>query len=211
MKTCSKCKITKSLEDFYVDRYATSGRRPQCKNCMGFYSLIHKQQKAKYDKQYRKKNENVIKEQKRLWYQIPKNKLKKLESMRRYNQDPVVKNAYNRWRSTRYKKNIHFRLACLLRTRLNTAVRGCHKSGSAVNDLGCTVGEFKIYMEAHFTSGMTWDNWAKNGWHIDHKLPLACFDLTDRKQLLKACHYTNLQPMWAKENISKGKKLLDSK
>jgi hypothetical protein len=51
---------------------------------------------------------------------------------------------------------------------------------------------------------MSWDNWTTDGWHIDHIKPLASFDLTDRQQLLLACHYTNLQPLWAIDNLSKG-------
>lgn len=51
---------------------------------------------------------------------------------------------------------------------------------------------------------MTWDNWAPKGWHVDHIIPLSSFDLTNRDQLLAACHYTNLQPLWAKENLQKG-------
>ena len=61
-------------------------------------------------------------------------------------------------------------------------------------------------LESKFQSGMTWDNWALDGWHIDHIKPLASFDLTDRNQLLEACNYTNLQPLWAKDNLSKGAK-----
>ena len=54
---------------------------------------------------------------------------------------------------------------------------------------------------------MTWDNWTTDGWHIDHIKPLSSFDLTDRKQLLEVCHYTNLQPLWAKDNLIKSDKL----
>ena len=55
---------------------------------------------------------------------------------------------------------------------------------------------------------MNWQNHSKIGWHIDHKLPLDFFNLTDKIQLSKACHYTNLQPLWAFDNLSKGSKLI---
>jgi len=53
---------------------------------------------------------------------------------------------------------------------------------------------------------MLWSNYGE--WHIDHIKPLASFDLSDRKQLLEACHYTNLQPLWAQDNLSKSDKVL---
>jgi hypothetical protein len=57
-------------------------------------------------------------------------------------------------------------------------------------------------LEVKFQQGMSWDNYGQ--WHIDHIKPLAKFDLTDRTQFLAACHYTNLQPLWAEDNLSKG-------
>jgi hypothetical protein len=54
---------------------------------------------------------------------------------------------------------------------------------------------------------MTWENWSKYGWHIDHIKPLSSFNLTDYEQLKMACHYTNLQPMWAKDNLIKSNKV----
>lgn len=103
----------------------------------------------------------------------------------------------------RYRTNIQHKLKVLLRTRMGMAIKGDQKSGSAVQDLGCSIEELKKHLEFQFQPGMTWDNWALDGWHIDHIIPLASADLTDRKQFLEACHYTNLQPLWVEDNLKK--------
>ena len=106
------------------------------------------------------------------------------------------------YQRTRKQNDIHFRLSCNLRTRLWQALKNNQKTGSAVRDLGCSLEELKSHLEYQFQEGMSWDN--QGEWHVDHKRPLVSFDLTDRRQLLEACHYTNLQPLWAEENLSKG-------
>ena len=79
---------------------------------------------------------------------------------------------------------------------------------SICKDLGCSIEEFKAYIESLFQPGMTWGNWGKgnNKWHIDHIRPISSFDLSDRDQLKKACHYSNLQPLWEVDNLIKGAK-----
>lgn len=104
----------------------------------------------------------------------------------------------------RRQTDINYRLAANLRNRIYSALKKEIKVGSAVADLGCSMDELKQHLEAQFVDGMNWENWSRDGWHIDHIVPLASFDLTDRDQFLKATHFTNLQPLWAKENISKG-------
>lgn len=107
------------------------------------------------------------------------------------------------YRRKRLKADPQYKLAVNLRKRLwQTLQNHTNKVGSAVRDLGCSVEFLKQHLESQFQVGMTWENYGH--WHIDHKKPLASFDLTDRKQFLEVCHYTNLRPLWAKENISKG-------
>jgi len=98
-------------------------------------------------------------------------------------------------------------MKCNLRSRLNSALKNNQKVGSAVNDLGCSIEFLKKHLEKQFKEGMNWNNYGLYGWHIDHIKPLDCFDLSDREELLKACHYTNLQPLWAEDNLSKGSKV----
>ena len=97
-------------------------------------------------------------------------------------------------------------LADRLRQRLSKALRGSTRSGSAVRDLGCSIEYLKRQLQSMFKPGMSWDNYGhgKGCWTLDHIIPLSIVDLTDRKQFVLVCHYTNLQPLWFEENISKG-------
>lgn len=112
------------------------------------------------------------------------------------------------YQATRKKKyldsNLGARIASRLRNRLRDALKNRRSDGSAVSLLGCSLEEFRRYLESKFTEGMTWDNWAPDGWHIDHIKALSKFDLSRPVELAEACHFTNLQPLWALDNIVKG-------
>jgi hypothetical protein len=111
-----------------------------------------------------------------------------------------------KYMNKRRKLDLNFRLAGALRSRLWSAIRNNSRKGSAVRDLGCSIPELRVYLESKFTAGMTWENYGE--WHIDHIKPLISFNLIDYAQLAEACHYTNLQPLWAKDNMAKGCKLV---
>ena len=91
-----------------------------------------------------------------------------------------------------------------LYARLSIAVRAqeARKAGRTTELVGCTWAELRRHLELQFAPGMTWEN--RNAWHIDHIRPCASFDLTDPEQQKECFHYTNLQPLWAEENIKKG-------
>jgi hypothetical protein len=104
-----------------------------------------------------------------------------------------------------YRKDPLNHLAANLRSRLSKAISRKQLTCSAVDDLGCTIEELKKYLENKFKPGMSWDNYSLYGWHIDHIKPLIL--ATSKTEIKDLCHYTNLQPLWAEENLSKGDKV----
>jgi hypothetical protein len=145
-----------------------------------------------YAKEYRKNNKKKVRDANRIYCENNR------EKMNEYFREHI------RLRKT---VDVNFKLSLSLRDRLNKAIKGDWKAGSAVNDLGCSIDELKRRLESQFTSEMSWINYGKY-WTIDHIKPLASFDLTDREQFLEACHYTNLQPLYWLDNIIKGDKLI---
>ena len=71
--------------------------------------------------------------------------------------------------------------------------------------LGCTPEELRDHLQSQFTEGMTLENHGE--WHIDHIIPLA--SANTEEEIVKLCHYTNLQPLWAEDNLSKSDKIIN--
>jgi hypothetical protein len=122
---------------------------------------------------------------------------------KQYYQSNKLKIQARRRESIRNNPNV--RIARNLRRRLHLIISE-NRAGSAVRDCGCSIEFLKNYLEERFLPGMAWSNYGRTGWHIDHISPLSWFDLTNREQTLTACHYTNLQPLWWRDNIVKGDK-----
>ena len=155
------------------------------------YYILNKDKIKKYTKiyspQYYQKNKEKIK----AYQKKNREKIKKYQSLHQPN-----------YRTKRKNYDPNFKIACNLRTRIHTAINKKYKSGSAVRDLGCSIPEFKKFISEKFQLGMSWENYGK--WHLDHIKPLSLFDLTNREEFLKACYFTNYQPLWASDNIIKG-------
>ena len=177
MKVCSKCGIEKENTYFCKDNSRKDRLYPQCSGC-------HNKSNRKWDKSNIKKKRLSDK------------------NYRMANRSKIFQRI-----KEKEKTDINYRLCRVLRSRTGNAIKSNQKSGSFVRDLGCSVQELKERLEKQWQSGMTWANWTTDGWHIDHIKPLDSFDLTDRKEFLEACHYTNLQPLWAKDNLAKSSKI----
>lgn len=114
----------------------------------------------------------------------------------------------NKYLRKAYRENPRFRIEVNFRSRLNGALRqagGVEKCQSCKLLMGCSPEELMVYIESKFKPGMTWQN--RKEWHIDHIRPCSSFDLMIPEQQMACFHYTNLQPLWAYENLSKADKL----
>jgi hypothetical protein len=219
MKTCSKCKENKELEQFYLDRSAKDGRRYNCIVCCKAGRNREK------EKEYRELNKDKVKP-------VPK-EIKKLRNDRYYaqNKEKVKKLANDYYLNNRDKKlnyqkeyqsnNKDKRNAYLIERRNNdpmfrmiTSIRnliynsfyynGYVKKSRTHEILGCSFEELKNHLEARFEHWMTWNNkGAYNGefdygWDIDHIVPLSSAE--SEEDIIRLSHYTNLQPLCSKVN-----------
>lgn len=163
-----------------------------------------------YSRHWRKNNPEKAKAGKRDWYERNRDgEIAKAKTWAKNNKkaSAEIRKRYikrSNYYTERYSADLNFRLRVILRNRLLQSIKVNQKTGSAVRDLGCSIDQFKSYLESKFQPGMNWDNLGE--WQIDHIEPLSKFDLTDLNQFRKACHYSNLQPLWKQDNLKKSDK-----
>ena len=121
---------------------------------------------------------------------------------------PHCKDCRREYVLDRLHSNVQFRLKQTLSKRIWHSLKNknIQKSKRTMELIGCDIPFLIKYLELQFKPGMTWDNYGK--WHVDHIRPCISFDLQDTVQQKKCFHYTNLQPLWAYDNLSKGDKLI---
>ena len=146
-------------------------------------------------------------------------KLSEYQRLHRKENPEKVSNWVKRWRNEnrdkfketrrkRFKKDINFRIKSRLRRRLvfELARQSTSKTTKTTELLGCSIPDFRIYIESRFEVGMTWENYG-SVWHIDHIMPCAIFDLSKPEHQRRCFHFSNLQPLFASENLKKGSKV----
>lgn len=122
------------------------------------------------------------------------------------NRGPKRKIYIRNWARKQRASRPEFRILQALRTRVGEAVSGKTRAAARTIELvGCSLPDLRQHLEAQFSTGMTLENYG--AWHVDHKCPCAAFDLTDPEQQRRCFHYSNLQPLWARDNLKKGARL----
>jgi hypothetical protein len=223
---CIKCKLEKELSEFYY-RNDTKTYRKKCKKChqnkeyQKQYKIDHLEDQKKYHLQYYVKNKDKIlhtskiqyqknkeyyEEYRKIWYQ--KNKEKHSNTNKRW----YINHKKDINKKQRKKRNfdINYKILVNLRRRLHHAIysKNINKIYHTIELLGCTIDELKQHLEKQFKEGMSWDNYGKNGWNIDHIIPCAVFDFSDPVEQKQCFHYSNLQPLWWLDNIQKSNKIV---
>jgi hypothetical protein len=177
-KICNKCNVFKSLDEYYRNKNEKDGRQYTCKSCF-----------AEYQREYHKKNKESLR-QKRM----------------KYRSDPEIRKSHYKvcteYQKRRRREDPLFKVKNNLRRRINDAYTASYWTKTSRNQdvLGCDYDTAFKHIESQFREGMSWDNYGE--WHIDHIIPLCSANNVFELEIL--CHYTNLQPLWAAENISKG-------
>jgi len=205
-KICSKCKIEKDVCDFGKNKLKSDGLQLNCKLCRkietsSYYKTNSEKIKLKVQ-EYRNNNPDKVSELKKNIYE--RNKEHYLNQMKIYREKNKDKrNIYSR---NRKKNDPIFKLKHIMNSRLRVFLKSKNitKNNKTFEIIGCTPKELKQHLENKFTEGMKWELIGCYI-HIDHIIPLC--SSKNEEDIYKLCHYTNLQPLWAIENIKKGGKL----
>ena len=178
-KICRTCGENKKECEFSKKTKSIDGLMGDCKTCRSIK-----------EKEYRLLNPEKNKNRKKKYYE--NNKIK-----------------HNEYFLKRRKESNEVRMSENIRRRINHFLKTVNipKKGSTFDIVGCTPQFLKEHLEMNFKDGMSWENYGLYGWHIDHIIPLSSAE--DEDGVYKLCHYTNLQPLWAKENLSKGSKIIN--
>lgn len=203
-KKCCTCKNKKNSLEFSKNSNTKDGLASRCKKCVKEYS-----DKLANSKKEIPKRKTCAKCKKDYGEEFFHRNSRKASGLSSYCKTCVahrakkdVKKIRDRARQ-RYHKNYGYKISRLLRSRIRSALKGISKSKKTMELIGCNIDFFIKYIESKFEDGMSWDNYGYYGWHVDHIIPCASFDLSDEEQQKECFHYTNLQPMWGEENIRK--------
>ena len=194
-KKCNKCEVERLLTNYPKDCTKKDGLSTICKVCRKKKYQENREYEIQRAKDYQKKNREEVLRKKLI--HAKKYFVKNHENIKKYQKN---------YKSNRRKNDALFKMSDGLRTRIYFFLkkRQISKKNTTFDLVGCTPQELKIHLEEKFQSGMSWENQGK--WHIDHKIPLS--SAKTEEELYKLCHFTNLQPLWATENIKKGSKII---
>ncbi len=222
-KTCITCKQEKNINLYSNDSSRKDGKRPECKVCKSLrdklYKLANKDKVKEREKKYYQEHKDEIKEKTKLWYEENKEKAKETRALYYQNNKQKMDNAkkiwyeknkekmklwVNEYMKNRYQTNFDYRIKTIMNKRIRDYIRS--KTQPTLEFLGCSIDDFKKWIEYQFDKNMSWDNMGTY-WSFDHVVPCASFDFSKEEDILECYNWTNLRPLKATDNSSKGSKI----
>ena len=199
-KVCTRCKVEKSCSEFSRDRAKKDGLYCQCKECNKKYNQANADWRREYMKKWHEENAEKVKKYRQ------ENAENLSEKKKKYQQENAdkIKGYRKKYDKNRRNSDPLFRMIYNLRRRLSSYCRAIKvkKSTRTKEMLGIDLAGFKSHIESKFQEGMTWENYGQ--WHVDHIKPISL--ARNEQDIVELNHYTNLQPLWASENIKKSNK-----
>jgi hypothetical protein len=189
----------------YDKKYYIKNKEKILLRCKKNY-IKNKERILKKGREYYQKNKKIINKRKRNYQKLycSRNKEKILKWAKKARMKRRDK--FNKYIKDRLKTDINFKLRKTIRARIRLALKNDKKRSKTLKLLGVNnIITAKKHLEKLFKPRMTWKNHGK--WHIDHIIPCSSFDLTKASEQRECFHYTNLQPLWASENLAKGSKI----
>jgi hypothetical protein len=226
VRICNTCNLEKNITEFHKRKNGLYGRFAICKLCRKYKAAKNYQKNIdemrKKSSEWRKNNpekrkevtanyRNNNKEKLKLSNKIylENNKEKERERQQKYYQREKKKISE---RSKKYNKNrlhsdVLFKLKTYVRNRISKFLKfkKISKKNRTFEIVGCCPESLKLHIEKQFTEGMSWELMGSKI-HIDHIIPLS--SAKTEEEIYKLCHYTNLQPLWASDNLRKYNKIL---
>jgi len=226
-KICTKCRIEKPITEFHKRKRNKDGLDTWCKECKQKYAKEYRQInsiKLKESKrEYNFKNREELNRKKKIYYKYHKEEAKiyckkyaqdHKDSIRKYHREWEKENPEKikiHLKKSRMKQSVmpEWKLNHSISVAIQISLKGNKNGRSWEKIVGYTLDDLKKHLEKQFTIGMVWANYGKNGWEVDHKIPLSLFNINgiNSKGFKKCWSLENLQPLWAEENRMKSNKL----
>jgi hypothetical protein len=162
--------------------------------------------------EYRQKRKSYPSYGKRVTKRIRKRKPKALEDrINKKSQFNSIKEYQRAWRKDKLNTDKKFALACNIRTLISISFKKKHgftKKNKTEDILGCTIKFLIEYLLTYYPdNSLTHEDFGRYGYHIDHIIPVA--SAKTEEEVIKLNHYTNLRPLWWKDNLKKSNKFLN--
>jgi hypothetical protein len=216
----SRCK--ECIKDYSKKWYTANHERAKEKGRK--YYLANSEKIKTYGKKWNALNSDKVKEATQEWQSLHPDKVKEIKAKWRSANPEKVRGFAIKWRAKNPKKIKEYARRSnrkrrstpsgKLNTVISNGIRQSLKNGSKAGKhweslVGYTIGDLKTHLEKQFKPGMSWGNYGKEGWSIDHKVPISAFnfEVPENPDFRKCWALDNLQPMWSSENIRKSNKL----